>query len=148
MTRALTLFAASLLLAACGSTPRESYYTLSASPAPAPAAGASPVSVTIGPVVVPEAVDRSPMVVRTGPNEVSIDDLHRWVEPLKSAIPRAMAASEPSARPPSENESGVTLSTPMTQVLSPRITCRPPRVSRYGRLGPRASIAPPPPTRA
>jgi len=91
MTRALTFLAASLILAACGSTPKESYYTLSAPPAPAPAAGASAVSVTIGPVVVPEAVDRSPMVVRTGPNEVAIDDLHRWVEPLKSAIPRALA---------------------------------------------------------
>jgi uncharacterized lipoprotein YmbA len=91
MTRALAALAAMFLLAACGSTPKESYYTLSASPAPVPASGASAVSVTIGPVAVPEAVDRSPMVVRTGPTEVSIDDLHRWVEPLKSAIPRALA---------------------------------------------------------
>lgn len=92
MTRLPSLLGAALLLAACGSTPKESYYTLSASPPPAPpAAAASQVSVLVGPVVVPEAVDRSPMVVRTGPNEVSIDDFHRWVEPLKSGIPRALA---------------------------------------------------------
>ena len=91
MMRAPMLVAATLLAAACGSTPKESYYTLSAAPAAAPAASGSTASITIGPVAVPEAVDRSPMVVRTGPNEVSIDDLHRWVEPLKSAIPRALA---------------------------------------------------------
>lgn len=90
MTRTFAFAAAALLLAACGSTPKESYYTLSASPAPPPAA-TSTLSVQVGPVAVPDAVDRSPMVVRTGPNEVQIDDLHRWVEPLKTAIPRALA---------------------------------------------------------
>jgi uncharacterized lipoprotein YmbA len=89
MTRPL-LLAAALLLAACGSTPRESYYTLSADPVPMPP-NASGVSVVVGPVAVPDAVDRSPLVVRTGPNEVAIDDLHRWVEPLKTGIPRALA---------------------------------------------------------
>jgi uncharacterized lipoprotein YmbA len=85
--------AAGLLLAACGSTPKENFYTLS----PAPAAGALPadspsaVSVYLGPVSVPEAVDRTPMVLRTGASQVDIDDLHRWVEPLKTAIPRALA---------------------------------------------------------
>jgi len=90
MMRTLLLFAA-LVAAACGSTPKESYYTLSGTPMRLPAAGASALSVVVGPVAVPDAVDRSPMVVRTGPNEVSIDDLHRWVEPLKTGIPRALA---------------------------------------------------------
>jgi len=85
--------AAGLLLAACGSTPKENFYTLS----PAPAVGALPadspsaVSVYLGPVSVPEAVDRTPMVLRTGASQVEIDDLHRWVEPLKTGIPRALA---------------------------------------------------------
>jgi uncharacterized lipoprotein YmbA len=83
---------AGLLLAACGSTPKENFYTLSAPPAALPAASAGAPSVFVGPVTVPESVDRTPMVVRTGPAQVEIDDLHRWVEPLKTAIPRALAA--------------------------------------------------------
>jgi len=90
MMRTLLVFAA-LVAAACGSTPKETYYTLSGAAAPMPAASASSVSVVVGPVAVPDSVDRSPMVVRTGANEVSIDDLHRWVEPLKTGIPRALA---------------------------------------------------------
>jgi uncharacterized lipoprotein YmbA len=82
---------AALLVAACGSTPKESFYTLTAAPAPLPADSPSSVSVFIGTVSVPDAVDRTPMVLRTGPAQVEIDDLHRWAEPLKTAIPRALA---------------------------------------------------------
>ena len=82
---------AALLLAACGSTPKESYYTLHGAPAPLPAGSPSSVSVFIGMVTVPDAVDRTPMVLRTGPTQVEIDDLHRWAEPLKTGIPRALA---------------------------------------------------------
>jgi len=86
----MLLAAAALALAACGSTPRENFYTLSEGLAPPAAAGAA-LSVQVGAVTVPQAVDRTAMVLRTGPNQVDIDDLHRWVEPLKSAIPRALA---------------------------------------------------------
>jgi uncharacterized lipoprotein YmbA len=79
------------VLAACGSTPKESYYTLAA-PAMESAA-ASAVSVYVGLAALPEAVDRNPMVVRQGPNQVDIDDFHRWAEPLKYAIPRVVAAN-------------------------------------------------------
>lgn len=80
-----------LLLAACGSTPKETFYTLSPSPGPLPPGSPSSVSVYVGPVSVPDAVDRTPMVLRTGPTQVEIDDLHRWAEPLKTGIPRALA---------------------------------------------------------
>ncbi|MEO5691703.1 MAG: PqiC family protein [Usitatibacter sp.] len=80
-----------LLVAACGSTPKESYYTLAGPPVPLPVAAASSLSVYIAPVSVPDSVDRSPMVLRTGANEAAIDDMHRWIEPLKTAIPRAVA---------------------------------------------------------
>jgi uncharacterized lipoprotein YmbA len=42
-------------------------------------------------VSVPESVDRTAMVLRTGPHQVEIDDGNRWAEPLKSAIPRVIA---------------------------------------------------------
>lgn len=87
------LAVASLLaaLAGCGSSPKENFYTLSGPQTPLPAASASSISVFVGPVTVPESVDRTAMVLRTGPNEVEIDDTHRWAEPLKSAIPRVIA---------------------------------------------------------
>jgi len=83
--------ALALLLAACGSTPKESFYTLSAPP-PVEANTATTLSIVVGPVTIPEAVDRTPMVIRTGPNQVDIADFHRWAEPLKAAIPRVLAA--------------------------------------------------------
>ena len=83
---------AALALAGCGSTPRESFYMLEA-PAPLPATAESGPSIFVGPVIVPEAVDRTPMVVRTGPNQVDVEDFQRWAEPLKSAIPRVIAGN-------------------------------------------------------
>ena len=82
-------------LAGCGTAPREQYYTLDAAiaSAAAPAAASSGTSVFVGPVTVPEAVDRAPLVLRTSPNQVDIDDFHRWAEPLKAAIPRVLAES-------------------------------------------------------
>jgi uncharacterized lipoprotein YmbA len=80
-----------LLLAGCGSTPNESFYTLSS--APPVESPAATISVHVTPVSIPDAVDRNPMVIRTGPNQVDIDDFHRWAEPLKAAIPRVLAAN-------------------------------------------------------
>jgi uncharacterized lipoprotein YmbA len=81
-----------LLLAACGSpAPQESYYTLSTPPSPPLAESASQLSLYVGPVSVPEEVDRVQMVLRTSANQVEISDGHRWAEPLKTAIPRVLA---------------------------------------------------------
>ena len=80
------------LAAACGTAPKENFYTLGAAPTPAaPATANAGMSVFVGPVTIPEDVDRAPLVLRTGPNQVEILDLHRWAEPLKSAIPRVLA---------------------------------------------------------
>lgn len=86
----IAAFLLAALLAACGSTPKESFYTLSFAE---PVEVRSPVlTVAVANVTLPDAVDRTPMVIRTGPNQVDIDDFHRWAEPLKSAIPRALAS--------------------------------------------------------
>jgi uncharacterized protein len=87
------LLAASLvLLAACGTPARINYYTLTVPPAPPGASAAAHApSVYVGPVTVPEAVDRPQMVKRLDANQVEIVDLDRWAEPLKAAIPRLVA---------------------------------------------------------
>jgi uncharacterized lipoprotein YmbA len=79
------------LLAACGAPPRERFYTLDA-PEP-PAAAEAPYSIAVGPVSVPELVDRPQFVVRVGANQVAIAEQARWAEPLKSAIARVVAAN-------------------------------------------------------
>ena len=81
-----------LLLAGCGSTPREAFYTLASAP-PVESTVPAKMTVHVGPVAIPDTVDRTPMVIRKGPNEVEIEDFHRWAEPLKTGIPRALAAN-------------------------------------------------------
>ena len=83
---------AALLLAGCaGNAPRENYYTLAAPVSSAPLATGVTPSIYVGPVSVPEAVDRTPLVLRTSANQVEISDTDRWAEPLKTAIPRVLA---------------------------------------------------------
>ena len=79
-----------LVLAACGGAPKDNYYMLTAPQAPGTAA-ASGVSVFVVPVLVPEGVDRAPMLIRMGPNQFDVRDDHRWAEPLKNAIPRVVS---------------------------------------------------------
>ncbi len=83
-----------LMLAGCGMSPSVQFYTLSSSAAPvggdATPATAIP-SIGLGPITLPDVVDRPQFVVRTGANEVVIAEEHRWAEPLKSIIPRVIA---------------------------------------------------------
>ena len=81
-----------LVLSGCVSSGgKENYYTLAAPPFSAPAASATSPSIYVGPVSVPDSVDRTAMVLRTSANQVEISDAHRWAEPLKTAIPRVLA---------------------------------------------------------
>lgn len=80
-----------MLLGACSGTPvRESFYTLSSPAANAATPQSDKPAIFVGPVSVPEAVDRTQMVLRTGANEVEISEEYRWAEPLKNAIPRVV----------------------------------------------------------
>jgi uncharacterized protein len=78
-----------ILVAGCGSTPASRFYTLSASPGPA--APSSDLSLAVGPVTVPAAVDRPQIVVSTGPNQVRLDEFNRWASPLQNNIARVVA---------------------------------------------------------
>jgi uncharacterized lipoprotein YmbA len=89
MTR--TLLAVAILAWGCGSTPASRFYTLSATPAASPAAMVSDLSVAVGPVSVPPAVDRPQMVVTLNSNQVRLDELNRWASPLASDIARVVA---------------------------------------------------------
>ena len=85
------LLAASLLLAACASTPATQFYTLEALSASGTFTSTS--AVRIGHVTVPELVDRPQMVLRSGTNQVNLLEQRRWAESLRSAIARVVAAN-------------------------------------------------------
>lgn len=75
--------------------PKDQFYTLVPAALPAPVAtGGAQLrnNVAIGPVKMPEALDRTQMVVRKGPNRVEILDKHRWAGSLRSESARALAA--------------------------------------------------------
>jgi len=56
-----------------------------------PPAPAAPPTLAVGPVTLPELVDRPQLVVRVAANRVAILESQRWAEPLKSEIPRVVA---------------------------------------------------------
>jgi len=80
------------LLAGCVSTPESRFFTLSTlSAGTNHTAASSTLSVVVGPVSVPAAVDRPQIVISTGPNQVRVDDFNRWASPLQSNISRVVA---------------------------------------------------------
>jgi uncharacterized lipoprotein YmbA len=91
MKRAVIAMLAGFLLTACGTSPQLHWYALEAAASPGNARAAG-VSVYIGAVTVPEAVDRPQLVLRKTGGEIAVLDAHRWVEPLKVAIGRVVAA--------------------------------------------------------
>jgi uncharacterized protein len=108
---ALGALAVSLALAGtgCSRSPQVTFYTLESAAtlrpvlppaaipgaaANAPGAAANPAAlpaVAVGPVTLPEVVDRPQLVVRVAPNRVAILESQRWAEPLRSEIPRVIA---------------------------------------------------------
>jgi uncharacterized protein len=81
-----------LATTACSRSPRVTFYTLEPSAQAEAAASVMALpAVSIGPVTLPEVVDRPQFVVRVAANRVEILETHRWAEPLKSEIPRLIA---------------------------------------------------------
>ena len=79
-------------LTGCSRSPRVTFYTLEATATPetAPPAATS-ISVAVGPVTLPQVVDRPQLVIRVAANRVDILEMQRWAAPLKSEIPRLIA---------------------------------------------------------
>jgi uncharacterized lipoprotein YmbA len=80
-----------IVILGCGTPPRERFYTLDA-PEP-PSAPDAPYAIAVGPVSVPELVDRPQFVVRVSATQVAITEQARWAEPLRNAIARVVAAN-------------------------------------------------------
>jgi uncharacterized lipoprotein YmbA len=88
---AVTLSCLTLVLIGCGSTPNPRFYSLS-SVAPTAATPAD-LSMAVGPVTIPAAVDRPQIVNTVGPNRVRLEEFDRWAAPLQSDIARVIVAN-------------------------------------------------------
>jgi uncharacterized lipoprotein YmbA len=98
VTRAARFIAAALALLpvapGCFGKTEVHYYTLAGGAVVGPAhRGAAQYSVHVAPAVVPEALDRPELVLRLSDTQLAVDDNHRWAEPLRAGIARAVAAS-------------------------------------------------------
>jgi hypothetical protein len=78
-----------MLTAGCASPPSRFYTLSSAGKAPV-LAPVSKLSIAVGPVSVPAAVDRPEIVVSTGANQVQLDEFNRWASPLQDEISRVV----------------------------------------------------------
>lgn len=79
----------------CGSSPKTQLYSLQAAaavPTPDQHRAESRLNIVMGPVVLPERVDRPQIVILTGEHTIHASDFNRWAEPLKVAFPRQLAA--------------------------------------------------------
>jgi len=80
------------LVAGCATTTPTRFYTLSATAAAEPAAlPPTSFSVGVGPVRMPEVLDRPQMVLRAGANRVTIDEFNCWASPLPTNAARVVA---------------------------------------------------------
>jgi uncharacterized protein len=76
----------------CGTSARARLYVLEPLPraveAPAPADRAT---LAVGPLTIPEYLDRPQIVTRGAPGEIAAAEFDRWAEPLKQGLARAIA---------------------------------------------------------
>ena len=78
-----------VLAAGCATTPPARLYMLSASSSTSETT--LDVSVSVGPVSIPAAVDRPQIVVTTAANQVRLDDFNRWSSPLQENLSSVIA---------------------------------------------------------
>jgi hypothetical protein len=86
----------SVLLVGCGSSPPPTeFYTLnslgSMTQKTDPADADQNIAIGIGPVEIPEILDRPQIVTRTGPNKLKMDEFHRWAGPLEAGFAQVLA---------------------------------------------------------
>lgn len=91
MTRTLGITLLVALLVACGSSPRSNYYLLTTDVMQAPD-GDSP-SLGIGPIGVPEYLNRNGLVYSRQGNQLQVSTTERWAEPLEAGIKRTLAVN-------------------------------------------------------
>jgi uncharacterized protein len=87
----LSFLLLSISIAGCSSSPKPTYYTLSA-PTIQATSTKNNVLVMVGPIALPDLLDQPKIVTQLSDNEVKMHDYHRWAGSLKSEIGRVVGA--------------------------------------------------------
>ncbi len=85
-----------LLIAAlfgCSSSPPVVFYTLTEIPSTTAISKSPAYEILVGPVTLPEMLDRPQLVTRVTDTRVNVLEQQRWAAPLKSEVPRILAAN-------------------------------------------------------
>jgi uncharacterized lipoprotein YmbA len=81
-----------VLLVGCATAPNVRFYTLSATASPVAGPKIPPdLSLAVGPVDVPEYLDRPQIVTRIGASELAVHEFQRWAGMLQEEATRAVA---------------------------------------------------------
>lgn len=82
-----------VVLCGCASSPPSRFYILSSLKNSEPAKqadSASPIVVGVGPIVIPDYLDKPGIVTRFGQNELNVNEYHRWAGDLESLLSRTV----------------------------------------------------------
>ena len=82
---------ASLLLAACGSSPQVRFFSLSPMDGGYKQDPDDAVVLGLGPLRMPEYLNRSQIVTRGAGTELQVDEFSRWAEPLNLSVHRVVS---------------------------------------------------------
>ncbi|MDD2767768.1 MAG: PqiC family protein [Methylococcus sp.] len=82
-----------LLLSGCGTSPDTRFYVLSAAQEPLRqvAGREREIALGVGPVELPEYLDRPQIVTRTDQNELQLGEFDKWAESLKDSVSQVLA---------------------------------------------------------
>ena len=84
-----------ILPGGCTRTRASKFYTLDSLPesqrGEQTAIGENELVIGIGPVKIPDYLDRPQIITRVSPNKVELADFNRWAEPLRDSIPNVLA---------------------------------------------------------
>jgi uncharacterized lipoprotein YmbA len=81
-----------ITLFGCSHTPATRYYDLGPLPERGvPERSEGCASIGIGPVKIPEYLDRTGIVTRITSNELTVAEFNKWAEPLEESFPRTLA---------------------------------------------------------
>ncbi len=90
---AVALLAAATAISACAKTEPSTFYTLSSlrtSSAAKPASQDGALAVGVGPITLPQYLDRPQIVTRSSPNRMGLAEFNKWAEPMSDIFSRVM----------------------------------------------------------
>jgi len=83
-----------VILAGCATSPSPRFYQLHSlqdrNPLPSDPSSSQPIVLAIGPVHIPDYLDRPQIMTRVGDNELKLWEFHRWAESLESDVARVL----------------------------------------------------------